>query len=92
MVTRIFPPVRHCLPGRAPFHAAAAAVLLSDRQNGRCLLSRPACSSGADRAPDGFDRIEDALSPAELAGLRDAYRATSLQDVVALNTRPSLQR
>jgi hypothetical protein len=37
------------------------------------------------------DRLEDVLSPAELAGLRDAYRATSLQDVVALNTRPSLQ-
>src|SRR5580692_4111788 len=41
------------------------------------------------RAPDGFDRIEDVLSPAELAALRDAYRATSLQDVAALNARPS---
>jgi 2-polyprenyl-6-methoxyphenol hydroxylase-like FAD-dependent oxidoreductase len=42
------------------------------------------------RAPGGFDRIEDVLSPAELAGLRDAYRATSLQDAAALNARPSL--
>jgi hypothetical protein len=42
------------------------------------------------RAPDGFDRIEDVLSPAELAALRDAYRATSLQDVAALNSRPRL--
>jgi 2-polyprenyl-6-methoxyphenol hydroxylase-like FAD-dependent oxidoreductase len=42
------------------------------------------------RAPDGFDRIEDVLAPAELAALRDAYRATSLQDVAALNARPSL--
>jgi 2-polyprenyl-6-methoxyphenol hydroxylase-like FAD-dependent oxidoreductase len=42
------------------------------------------------RAPDGFDRIEDVLSAAELASLRDAYRATSLQDVAALNARPSL--
>ncbi|HSZ43629.1 MAG TPA: flavin-dependent oxidoreductase [Trebonia sp.] len=33
-----------------------------------------------DRAPGGFDRIEDVLSAAELARLRDAYRATSLQD------------
>jgi 2-polyprenyl-6-methoxyphenol hydroxylase-like FAD-dependent oxidoreductase len=40
------------------------------------------------RAPDGFDRIEDVLSPAELAAVRDAYRATSLQDVAALNSRP----
>jgi 5-methylphenazine-1-carboxylate 1-monooxygenase len=44
------------------------------------------------RAPDGFDRIEDVLTPAELAALRDAYRATSLQDVAALNARPSFQR
>jgi 2-polyprenyl-6-methoxyphenol hydroxylase-like FAD-dependent oxidoreductase len=41
------------------------------------------------RAPDGFDRIEDVLTPAELAALRDAYRSTSLQDVAALNARPS---
>jgi 5-methylphenazine-1-carboxylate 1-monooxygenase len=41
------------------------------------------------RAPDGFDRIEDVLAPAELAALRDAYRSTSLQDVAALNARPS---
>jgi 2-polyprenyl-6-methoxyphenol hydroxylase-like FAD-dependent oxidoreductase len=42
------------------------------------------------RAPDGFDRIEEVLSTAELASLRAAYRATSLQDVAALNTRPPL--
>ena len=40
------------------------------------------------RAPDGFDRVEDVLAPDELAALRDAYRATSLQDVAALNARP----
>ena len=39
--------------------------------------------------PDGFDRIEDVLTPAELAALRDAYRSTSLPDVAALNARPS---
>ena len=44
------------------------------------------------RAPDGFDRIEDVLTPAELATLKDAYRATSLQDVAALNARPSFLR
>ena len=43
------------------------------------------------RAPGGFERIEDVLSGDELAALRDAYRATSLQDVAALNGRPSLQ-
>ena len=44
------------------------------------------------RAPDGFDRIEDVLTPAELATLKDAYRATSLPDVAALNARPSFLR
>jgi 2-polyprenyl-6-methoxyphenol hydroxylase-like FAD-dependent oxidoreductase len=44
------------------------------------------------RAPDGFDRIEDVLTPAELAALKDAYRATSLPDVAALNARPSFLR
>ena len=42
------------------------------------------------RAPDGFDRIEDVLSAAELAAFDQAYRATTLPDVAALNARPSL--
>jgi 2-polyprenyl-6-methoxyphenol hydroxylase-like FAD-dependent oxidoreductase len=46
----------------------------------------------AARAPDGFDRIEDVLDPGELGALRDAYRATSQEDVAALNSRPSILR
>ena len=42
------------------------------------------------RAPDGFDRIEDVLSAAELAAFEGAYRSTTLQDVAALNGRASL--
>jgi 2-polyprenyl-6-methoxyphenol hydroxylase-like FAD-dependent oxidoreductase len=42
------------------------------------------------RAPDGFDRIEDVLSAAELAAFDQAYRATTLPDVAALNSRASL--
>ncbi len=42
------------------------------------------------RAPDGFDRIGDVLSAAELAAFDDAYRTTTLQDVTALNGRASL--
>ena len=42
------------------------------------------------RAPDGFDRIEDVLSAAELAAFEGAYRSTTLQDVAALNRRASL--
>ena len=44
----------------------------------------------AARAPDGFERIEDVLGPGELASLRDAYRATSQEDVAALNSRPPI--
>jgi hypothetical protein len=67
-----------------------------ERLGGNAVRAGTVVAGFAER--DGFvevllsDRLEDALSPAELAGLRDAYRATSLQDVVALNTRPSLQR
>jgi len=42
------------------------------------------------RAPGGFERIEDVLSAAELASFDQAYRATTLPDVAALNSRPSL--
>lgn len=44
----------------------------------------------AARAPDGFDRIEDVLDAGELGTLRDAYRATSQEDVAALNSRPPI--
>jgi 2-polyprenyl-6-methoxyphenol hydroxylase-like FAD-dependent oxidoreductase len=42
------------------------------------------------RAPDGFGRIEDVLSAAELAAFDRAYRTTTLPDVAALNSRASL--
>jgi 2-polyprenyl-6-methoxyphenol hydroxylase-like FAD-dependent oxidoreductase len=42
------------------------------------------------RAPGGFGRIEDVLSAAELAAFDRAYRSTTLPDVAALNSRPSL--
>ena len=42
------------------------------------------------RAPGGFGRIEDVLSAAELAAFDQAYRSTTLSDVAALNSRPSL--
>ncbi|TMQ91848.1 flavin-dependent oxidoreductase [Actinomadura soli] len=42
-----------------------------------------------ERAPDGFDAIEDVLTPEELETITGAYRRTSFDDVEALNTRPS---
>jgi 2-polyprenyl-6-methoxyphenol hydroxylase-like FAD-dependent oxidoreductase len=43
----------------------------------------------AERAPNGFARVEDVLSAAELATIGDAYRSTTSTDVTALNTRVS---
>ncbi|TDC56094.1 flavin-dependent oxidoreductase [Actinomadura sp. KC345] len=43
----------------------------------------------SERAPRGFDAIEDVLEPAELNTIAGAYRQTSFSDVETLNTRPS---
>lgn len=43
----------------------------------------------SERAPGGFGPVSDVLDPAELAGFDDAYRKTTLQEVAALNDRPS---
>ncbi|MBO2465157.1 flavin-dependent oxidoreductase [Actinomadura violacea] len=42
-----------------------------------------------ERAPEGFDRIEDVLSEEELTTMTGAYRKTSFIDAEALNGRPS---
>ena len=42
----------------------------------------------SERAPQGFDRIEDVLSADELAAITGAYRRTSFADAETLNTRP----
>ncbi|WP_067482002.1 flavin-dependent oxidoreductase [Actinomadura hibisca] len=44
----------------------------------------------SERAPGGFERIEDVLSAQELETITGAYRQTSFSDVAALNARPSL--
>jgi 2-polyprenyl-6-methoxyphenol hydroxylase-like FAD-dependent oxidoreductase len=74
--------------GLAAYEAArrepANAIVLANRD----MPGDRVLHEVARRAPDGFERIEDVLSAAELARLRDAYRATSLQDTDALNARP----
>ena len=69
---------------KARLEATSAIVLANRDMPGDRVLSEVAA-----RAPGGFSRIEDVMSPAELAALRDAYRATSLQDAADLNARPS---
>ncbi|MFG2089728.1 MULTISPECIES: flavin-dependent oxidoreductase [unclassified Spirillospora] len=43
----------------------------------------------SERAPQGFDAIEDVLAPGELNTITGAYRKTSFSDVETLNSRPS---
>ncbi|GAA4144771.1 flavin-dependent oxidoreductase [Actinomadura keratinilytica] len=43
----------------------------------------------SERAPDGFERIEDVLSAEELAAISNAYRQTSFSDAEELNNRES---
>ncbi|TDB95209.1 flavin-dependent oxidoreductase [Actinomadura sp. 7K534] len=43
----------------------------------------------SERAPRGFEAIEDVLAPNELETISGAYRLTSFDDVDALNTRAS---
>ncbi len=79
-----------CLPGAATVQDGLAAyqahrlgpanqIVLANRD----LPADRVIDLVSARAPDGFDRIEDVLSAAELAALRDAYRATSQQQPTA---------
>ncbi len=43
-----------------------------------------------ERAPDGFTKLDDVISPQELAEIADAYKRTAGFDAETLNNRPSL--
>ena len=82
--------VGFCAGGLAAYEAERLAPLNKIVLANRSMPVDAVLDMVSARAPGGFERIEDVLSAAELAALRDAYRATSLQDVAALNARPSL--
>ncbi len=65
---------------------ATAKIVLANREVGaeRCM------EIVEERAPDGFERIEDVFAPGELAALAEHYKATAGFSVHALNRRPSL--
>jgi hypothetical protein len=42
------------------------------------------------RAPNGFTKLEDVISPHELAQIAEAYKQTAGFDAQMLNNRPSL--
>jgi 5-methylphenazine-1-carboxylate 1-monooxygenase len=65
---------------------ATAAVVEANRRGGPM---RP-LGLVHERAPDGFERIEDVLSAQELAEIAADYKRTAGFDVEGLNGRPSL--
>ncbi|HEY3502936.1 MAG TPA: flavin-dependent oxidoreductase [Actinocatenispora sp.] len=63
----------------------AVAVQVANRGMGPERVLRTV----AERAPDGFARIEDVLSADELAAIGSAYQKTTSMDIPALNARRS---
>jgi 2-polyprenyl-6-methoxyphenol hydroxylase-like FAD-dependent oxidoreductase len=66
--------------------ATANAIVLANRD----MPADRILHAVGERAPGGFDRIEDVLTPDELVAIRAAYTRTSFPDADALNTRPPL--
>jgi 2-polyprenyl-6-methoxyphenol hydroxylase-like FAD-dependent oxidoreductase len=64
---------------------ATAAIVLANRRSGpeRCM------ELVAERAPDGFERLDDVISQAELEEIVVAYRKVAGFDPQILNERPS---
>lgn len=65
---------------------ATARIVLANRQNGPERVMQMVQA----RAPDGFERIEDVLSPAELEEAAAGYKRIAGFDREALNSRPPL--
>ncbi|MBN8901636.1 MAG: flavin-dependent oxidoreductase, partial [Rhodospirillales bacterium] len=65
---------------------ATAAIVLANRRNG----PEPVMQLVEERAPEGFARIEDVLSPAELEEAASGYKRLAGFDRDALNARPPI--
>ena len=67
---------------------ATSKIVLANRGNGPEQVMQLV----EQRAPNGFDRIEDVLTPLELEGTAAAYKQIAGFDVEALNARPPIVR
>src|SRR5580658_10654416 len=79
-----------CAEGLAAYEAARLATVNAIVLANRDMPADRLLQQVSTRAPGGFGRIEEVLSAAELAAFDQAYRSTTLPDVAALNSRPSL--
>ena len=67
---------------------ATARIVLANRGNGPEQVMQLV----EQRAPNGYARIEDVLTPEELAGTADGYKRIAGFDKDALNARPPIVR
>ncbi len=67
---------------------ATARIVLANRGNGPEQVMQLV----EQRAPNGYARIEDVLTPEELAGTADGYKRIAGFDMDALNARPPIVR
>jgi len=65
---------------------ATAAIVLANRQVG----PERSMQIVAERAPNGFERLEDVISHDELVAISERYKKTAGFDPGTLNARPSL--
>lgn len=65
---------------------ATSAIVLANRGQG----PEEAMQLVHDRAPDGFERLSDVISDAELSEIADRYKAIAGFAIAELNARPSL--
>ena len=66
---------------------ATSKLVLSNRQNGPEAVMQMA----HERAPNGFERVEDVIDRAELEAVNARYKQIAGFDCETLNARPSLQ-
>ena len=65
---------------------ATSAIVLANRGDGPDKV----LDIVEDRAPDGFDRLDDVISAQELQDIAAAYKTTAGMDVQALNAAPTI--
>ena len=65
---------------------ATAKIVLANRQNGPEQVMQRV----EELAPDGFERVEDVLTPGELEDTADGYKKLAGFDKDTLNRRPSI--
>ena len=71
------------------YEAERRPVLNDITLRNRGLGPEAALQLAEDRAPSGFDRIDDVITPSEIKSIVDSFSAAAGLDVETVNSRPS---